>query len=84
MTKEYLLSKALYGVDIIQHLIRKEFSDYIMNIKGDDCGETPTPSMRTAESSKSPWTRPTGKASGFRNANPDTTTSTKLFLTVMP
>ncbi len=25
MTKEYLLSKTLYGTDIIQHLIRKEF-----------------------------------------------------------
>ena len=43
MTKEYLLSKTLYGVDIIQHLIRKEFPDYIMNIKGDDCGENPDP-----------------------------------------
>lgn len=43
MTKEYLLSKTLYGVDIIQHLIRKEFPDYIMHIKGDDCGENPDP-----------------------------------------
>lgn len=43
MTKEYLLSKALYGVDIIQHLIRKEFPDYIMHIKGDDCGENLDP-----------------------------------------
>lgn len=43
MTKEYLLSKTLYGVDIIQHLIRKEYPDYIMHIKGDDCGENPDP-----------------------------------------
>lgn len=43
MTKEYLLSKTLYGVDIIQHLIRKEYPDYIMHIKGDDCGENLDP-----------------------------------------
>lgn len=43
MTKEHLLSNTLYGVDIIQHLIRKEFPDYIMQIKGDDCGENPDP-----------------------------------------
>lgn len=43
MTEEYLLSKTLYGVDIIQHLIRKEYPDYIMHIKGDDCGENPDP-----------------------------------------
>ena len=43
MTKEHLLSKTLYGVDIIQHLIRKEYPDYIMHIKGDDCGENPDP-----------------------------------------
>lgn len=43
MTKEYLLSKTHYGVDIIQHLIRKEFPDYIMQIKGDNCGENPDP-----------------------------------------
>lgn len=54
MTKEHLLSKTIYGVDIIQHHIRKEFPDYIMQIKGDDCGKTPTTSMQTAESSKSP------------------------------
>ena len=34
MTKEYLLSKTLYGADIIQHLIRKEFPDHIMRISG--------------------------------------------------
>ena len=28
MTKEHLLSKTLYGVDIIQHLIRKEYPDW--------------------------------------------------------
>lgn len=43
MTKEYLLSKTLYGVDIIQHLIRKEYPDYIMHIQGEDCGENPDP-----------------------------------------
>ncbi len=43
MTKEYLLSKTLYGVDIIQHLIRKEFPDHIMHVKGQDCGECPDP-----------------------------------------
>ena len=39
MTKEYLLSKTLGGADIIQHLIRKEFPDHIMHVKGQDCGE---------------------------------------------
>lgn len=43
MTKEYLLSKTLYGADIIQHLIRKEFPDHIMRISGFDCGECPDP-----------------------------------------
>ena len=43
MTKEYLLSKTLYGADIICHLIRKEFPDFTMHIKGDDCGECPDP-----------------------------------------
>ena len=43
MTKEYLLSKTLYGADIIQHLIRKEFPDHIMRISGLDCGECPDP-----------------------------------------
>lgn len=85
MTKEYLLSKTLYGVDIIQNLIRKEFSDYIMNIKGDDCGENPDPAYADGRIIQiTVWTRPTGKAGGFRNAKPDTTTSTKLSLTVMP
>lgn len=43
MTKEYLLSKTLYGTDIIQHLIRKEFPDHIMRIFGSDCEECPDP-----------------------------------------
>lgn len=43
MTKEYLLSKTLYGTDIIQHLIHKEFPDHIMRISGLDCGECPDP-----------------------------------------
>ena len=43
MTKEYLLSKTLYGADIIQHLIRKEFPDHIMHVQGDWCGECPDP-----------------------------------------
>lgn len=43
MTKEYLLSKTLYGVDIIQHLIRKEFPDFVMHISGTDCGQCPDP-----------------------------------------
>mgnify|MGYP004526464147 CR=1 FL=1 len=43
MTKEYLLSKTLYGVDIIQHLIRKEFPDFVMRISGIDCGQCPAP-----------------------------------------
>ena len=43
MTKEYLLSKTLNGVDIIQHLIRKEFPDYVMRISGTDCGQCPDP-----------------------------------------
>lgn len=43
MTKEYLLSKTLYGVDIIQHLIRKEFPDFVMRISGTDCGQCPDP-----------------------------------------
>lgn len=43
MTKEYLLSKTLYGVDIIQHLIRKEFPDFVMRVSGTDCGQCPDP-----------------------------------------
>ena len=43
MTKEYLLSKTLYGTDIIQHLIRKEFPDFVMHVSGTDCGECPDP-----------------------------------------
>lgn len=43
MTKEYLLSKTLHGVDIIQHLIRKEFPDHIIKVKGADCGDCPDP-----------------------------------------
>ena len=43
MTKEYLLSKTLYGADIIQHLIRKEFPDFVMRVSGTDCGQRPDP-----------------------------------------
>ena len=43
MTKEWLLSKTNGGTDIIQHLIRKEFPDHIMSVKGQDCGECPDP-----------------------------------------
>lgn len=43
MTKQYLLSKTLYGIDIIQHLIRKQYPDYVMHIKGDNCGQNPDP-----------------------------------------
>ena len=45
MTKEYLLSKTLYGVDIIQHLIRKEFPDFVMRVSGTDCGQCPRPRL---------------------------------------
>lgn len=43
MTKEYLLSKTLYGTDLICHMIRKEYPDFIMKMSGDDCGECPDP-----------------------------------------
>lgn len=43
MTKDYLLSKTSGGSDIIQHLIRKEYPDHIMHVKGQDCGECPDP-----------------------------------------
>ena len=43
MTKEWLLSKTNGGSDIIQHLIRKEFPDHIMHVKGQDCGDCPDP-----------------------------------------
>ena len=43
MIKEYLLSKTLYGVDIMNHLIRKEYPQHIMHISGDDCGDNPDP-----------------------------------------
>lgn len=43
MTKDYLLSKTSGGSDIIQHLIRKEFPDHIMHVRGQDCGECPDP-----------------------------------------
>ena len=43
MTKEYLLDKTLGGADIIQHLIRKEFPDFVMHVSGTDCGECPDP-----------------------------------------
>lgn len=43
MTKEYLFSKTLYGADIIQHLILKEFPGRVMRVSGTDCGECPDP-----------------------------------------
>ena len=43
MTKEFLLSKTLYGVDIMNHLIRKEYPDYTFHVSGDECGENPDP-----------------------------------------
>ena len=46
MTKDYLLSKTLYGVDIITHIVRLEYPDHITHIKGDDCGEAPDPVHR--------------------------------------
>ncbi len=49
MTKEYLYSKTLYGVDIMDHLIRKEYPDYIMTIRGDECGDNPDPVFASGE-----------------------------------
>lgn len=49
MTKEHLLSKTLYGVDIMNHLIRKEYPDFTMQVKGDDCGENPDPVFANGE-----------------------------------
>lgn len=43
MTKEHLLSKTNYGIDIFQHLIRKEFPDHIMQVSGSTCGDCPDP-----------------------------------------
>ena len=43
MTKEYLLSRTNNGIDIFQHLIRKEFPDHIMRVSGSTCGECPDP-----------------------------------------
>ena len=43
MTKEWLLSKTNGGSDIIQHLIRKEFPDHIIHVKGQNCGDCPDP-----------------------------------------
>ncbi|MBR6875739.1 MAG: hypothetical protein IKN00_05560 [Bacteroidales bacterium] len=43
MTKEWLLSKTNGGSDIIQHLIRKEFPDHVMHVKGQNCGDCPDP-----------------------------------------
>lgn len=43
MTKEFLLSKTLYGVDIMNHLIRKEYPDFTLHISGDECGKNPDP-----------------------------------------
>lgn len=49
MTKEYLLQKTLYGVQIMNHLIRKEYPDHIMQIKGDECGDNPDPVFAAGE-----------------------------------
>lgn len=43
MTREYLLSSTNNGIDIFQHLIRKEFPDHIMHVSGSTCGECPDP-----------------------------------------
>lgn len=43
MTKEYLLSQTLYGVGIMNYLIRKEFPKHRIFVRGDDCGENPDP-----------------------------------------
>ena len=43
MTREYLLSRTNNGIDIFQHLIRKEFPDHIMRVSGSTCGECPDP-----------------------------------------
>ncbi len=43
MTREYLLSRTNNGIDIFQHLIRKEFPDHIMHVSGSDCGDCPDP-----------------------------------------
>ena len=43
MTKEYLLSQTLYGVYIMNYLIRKEFPEHRIFVRGDDCGENPDP-----------------------------------------
>lgn len=43
MTKEHLLSLTLYGVYIMNCLIRKEFPKHRIFVRGDDCGENPDP-----------------------------------------
>lgn len=43
MTREHLLSKTLYGADIIHHIIREVYPAVVTHIKGDDCGEAPDP-----------------------------------------
>ena len=43
MTREYLLSRTNNGIDIFQHLIRKEFPEHIMHVSGSTCGECPDP-----------------------------------------
>ena len=43
MTREYLLSRTNNGIDLFQHLIRKEFPDHIMHVSGSTCGECPDP-----------------------------------------
>ena len=49
MTKEHLYSKTLYGADIIHHLVKKEYPDFIMKVVGDDCGDCPDPVFASGE-----------------------------------
>lgn len=46
MTREYLQNHTLYGVHIVNHLVHQEYPDYVIHIKGDDCGEAPDPIHR--------------------------------------
>jgi len=49
MTREHLLSKTLYGVGIMNHLIRKEYPDFSIKVDGDDCGDNPDPVYAAGE-----------------------------------
>jgi hypothetical protein len=46
MTKGHLLNHTLYGVDIINHIVRLEYPEHTTIVKGDDCGEAPDPIHR--------------------------------------